>query len=158
MDNFQLESILSRDTYVGPYFRGVYSRDTLPVKSRIKSKRAYIVNTDPSDLPGEHWIAIYIDEYGRGLYFDSSGVMPLHREFYEFMNRSTTSWTFNHTKLQGNHTLVCGAYCVYILLNLFRNKSLQTILSAFDNNYDDNDVQIYDFITSRYGLYDLPFM
>jgi hypothetical protein len=39
-----------------PSYRGTFSRDTIPDVTGLM-----IVNTDPSHLPGTHWIAIFID-------------------------------------------------------------------------------------------------
>ena len=39
-------------------FDGVFSSDRLPTKPRL-----LVCNTDPSDMPGEHRIAIYVDDY-----------------------------------------------------------------------------------------------
>ena len=42
-------------------FDGVFSIDNLPDNPHL-----LVCNTDPSDRPGQHWIAIYVDEDGRG--------------------------------------------------------------------------------------------
>jgi hypothetical protein len=53
-------------------YRGTLSCDTLPNKTGL-----VISNTDPHNLPGEHWIAIYISPDRRyGEYFDSFGRVP----------------------------------------------------------------------------------
>ena len=49
-------------------FDGVFSVDNLP-----ESPHLLVCNTDPSDRPGRHWIAIYVDNEGRGDFFDSFG-------------------------------------------------------------------------------------
>ena len=46
-------------------FLGVFSPDTLPVRSMIKDPLLLICNTEDSDLPGQHWIAIHKDQIGR---------------------------------------------------------------------------------------------
>ena len=50
-------------------FDGVFSIDNLPDDPRL-----LVCNTDPSDKPGRHWIAIYVGDDGRGDFFDSLGV------------------------------------------------------------------------------------
>ena len=45
----------------------------------------YICNTDPSDIPGQHWIAIALSKAGVGEYFDSVGLPPLKQEFSTFL-------------------------------------------------------------------------
>jgi hypothetical protein len=61
----------NRDHVCLASFQGVFSRDTLPSKPRL-----LICNTDPSDKPGQHWIAIYVDKNLRGEFFDSFGRHP----------------------------------------------------------------------------------
>jgi len=58
-------------------FRGVFARDQLENVSLDRYPIAFVVNTDKSSGPGEHWVAIFIDQNGRGYYFDSYGRPPL---------------------------------------------------------------------------------
>jgi len=53
------------------YFDDVYSVDTLPSHPRDVT---LVCNLDPSDQPGTHWVAIYVDSSGtHAEYFDSYG-------------------------------------------------------------------------------------
>ena len=52
----------------------VCAKDLLPDRKPIHTK-AYIVNTDLSDDPGEHWVAVYFRD-NRVIYFDSYGMSP----------------------------------------------------------------------------------
>jgi len=54
MNIHELQRIISR--YVKRFDR-VFSSDALPKKPRLLA-----CSTDPSDIPGEHWIAIYVDD------------------------------------------------------------------------------------------------
>jgi len=69
---------------VGDYvkrFDGVFSSDRLPTNPRL-----LVSNTDPSDMPDQHWVVIYVDEDGHhGEYFDSLGRRP-DRVFERYMN------------------------------------------------------------------------
>jgi len=51
-------------------FDGVFSVDSLP-----NDQHLLVFNTDPSDKPGRHWIAIYIED-GCGEFFHSFGHQP----------------------------------------------------------------------------------
>jgi len=42
------------------YFDGVFSIDTLPDTPRL-----LVSSTNPANLPGRHWVVIYVDK-GRG--------------------------------------------------------------------------------------------
>ena len=60
MNTFELQKILFSDSITRNYFIGVYSRDQLPIIKDYPS--CFILNTDTSDKPGEHWLAIYYDD------------------------------------------------------------------------------------------------
>jgi len=42
-----------------PYFYGTVACDRLPKTPDKKTPRGYIVNTDPYDQPGQHWLALW---------------------------------------------------------------------------------------------------
>ena len=68
------DEILKRvqsDTFAKRVFMGVYAKDELPDVYQYPCSA--IVNTDPSSLPGEHWVAFDIDERGGCNFFDSFG-------------------------------------------------------------------------------------
>ena len=58
MDGGEIADILLRDPFVQPAFHGVFSSDHLPQMPVKQRPAAFVVNTDPSRRPGEHWIAI----------------------------------------------------------------------------------------------------
>jgi len=66
-------------------FDGVFSVDNLPEDPHL-----LVCNTDHSDEPGRHWIAIYVDNDGHGEYFDSFGRRPVV-DFEHYMNRHCLS-------------------------------------------------------------------
>ena len=75
----------------------VVAKDTLPeVVSTYPS--AFVCNTHDSDQPGEHWVAMYVDEIGD--YFDPYGQKPQHAEFTNFMNEHCSQWSSNDHILQ----------------------------------------------------------
>jgi len=68
-------------------FNDVFACDRLLTKPRLM-----VCHTDPSDMPGEHWIAIYVDDDGRyGEYFDPIGRAPT-RVFEHYMNEHCCEW------------------------------------------------------------------
>ena len=54
MNNFDIEQKIITDPVSRSILGGVLASDELPHR--------YIVNTDPSNMPGQHWIVIYIGE------------------------------------------------------------------------------------------------
>jgi hypothetical protein len=94
-------------------FIGVFPRDLLPKEKITKRPIALIVNTDPSYLPGQHWIALFINTDNVAEYFDSYGLPPLNKEIFQFLNKLNVEKLVYQTKqLQGLRSSTCGHYCV----------------------------------------------
>ena len=121
-----------------PNFTGVYSRDTLP--ERISLPMGVIINTDESNKPGEHWVAIHIDESGIGEYFDSYGLPPMHREFWEFLlEHAPGGFFYNNIPLQCSVCVTCGEFCVAYLKLRLRGHTYCDFISLFSRNTLKND-------------------
>jgi hypothetical protein len=71
MDTYQLRDVLTRN--LGPSFGGVYPRDLL---SETLDQKAIVINTDPHDQPGAHWVCVYLNTPVVE-YFDSYGLPPM---------------------------------------------------------------------------------
>ena len=71
MNTLQIERLLKKGLKSKTIFKKVCALDQLE-KPTFPS--AYVINSDPSSEPGEHWVAVYFDKRGRGEYFDSYGL------------------------------------------------------------------------------------
>ena len=67
-----------KDPFTKGSFVGVCARDQLSSIEINKYPKSFVVNTDPIELPGEHWIVIYFDEQMKGEFFDSYRKYPIH--------------------------------------------------------------------------------
>jgi hypothetical protein len=121
-------------------FQGVFSCDTLPPKPKL-----LVCNTDPHDKPGTHWIAIYVDKWGRGEYFDSFGMEPT-AVFKDYMNKHCRYWTFNRKKLQSVLSRFCGHYCCFYCVYRYNGFSMNKIVSMFTKDTTFNDVLVHKFV------------
>lgn len=61
LNNMQLDVLAEQDEYLEPFFYGTVPCDGLPLNPEKLEKTAYIVNTDPSGRPGQHWIALWTE-------------------------------------------------------------------------------------------------
>jgi len=133
-----------------PYFIGVYARDQLPCIESYPC--CLIANTDTHDQQGTHWVAIYIDEYGYGEYFDAYGNKPFFHEFYDFFAKHTIDFRCNPIALQCDTCITCGHYClVYILLrsccfNLHQFLCLFTVKNRLLVNRKSNDIIVKNYL------------
>ncbi|KAK3741851.1 hypothetical protein QZH41_018850 [Actinostola sp. cb2023] len=74
LDSQQLRWLVRTDRRLHPSFLGVFPADRLP--STRRPGTGLIANTDLSDQPGTHWVAMYLDDDGQAEFFDSYGQTP----------------------------------------------------------------------------------
>ena len=74
------------------------AKNLLPEKKPLDMK-AYIVNTDISTDPGEHWVAIYFRR-DQAIYFNSYGRPPEEDYVLPFLEINSTIWIHNTECLQ----------------------------------------------------------
>ena len=91
-------------------------------------KIAFIANTDPSNKPGRHWVAVYIDADKSINYFDSFGrPMPFDvrlqlKKIVDKMKPATLlKEKCNRFKLQGS-TNNCGFFAMKFCIDMFNGK------------------------------------
>lgn len=141
MNTLEIWNALSSNVHTKKYFKGVFSLDRIP--NVIKNKPALlVVNTDKSNKPGSHWIAIYLSLKGKAEYFDSYGIKPMHDEFIKFFKKQKLAKIiYNKIQLQNYFSTVCGQYCCVFLLQRSKNKTLENFIKTYFNkrNFEDND-------------------
>ena len=105
------------ESYAG--FLGAYPCDMIP---NIGPNQGVIVNTDPRDKPGTHWVAIYRPTQGPVEYFDSFGLPPLVPATIDYMSRiAPRGWTYSISNLQHDVSDSCGHHC----LNFMKHRLLE---------------------------------
>ena len=106
MNTLQIERLLKNDSKTKKIFKKVCAFDQL---HKTVFLSAYVINSDPSSEPGEHWIAAYFDKRGRGEYFDSYGLAPAFFGLESYMDTySLSGWIYNRKTLQALFLNVCG--------------------------------------------------
>jgi hypothetical protein len=108
MNTEQLSQIMLSDKITSSRLGMVCASDELP--SRVPTGSIYIINTDPSWLPGQHWVAVNFETNGYAEYFDSFGKPPRQKVIEDFLNQNSTKWTSNMKRLQSIHSNACGHY------------------------------------------------
>ena len=112
--------------------------DTLP--RRLSHYPAYmVINTQSHNLPGEHWLAVFITKDKRGEVFDSLG-RPLSTYLIRWLNQFTKAWKYNRKTYQHSLSDKCGAFVIYYLLHRLQNKT-----PAFTNSLAANDELVTTF-------------
>ena len=118
MNTVALDHILRADVYVLDVFGGVYASDKLPVQV-AKYPKAYVVNVDPSDRPGSHWVAFFSSSSEKAEFFYSHGQNP------EIYPTSFVELFFNNGPLIIVHYITVAVFqCLWTILYLLFSISL----------------------------------
>jgi hypothetical protein len=141
MNTRQIERFL--ESICKGVFQGVFSADTLPDNPSL-----LVCNTDISTKPGQHWIAIHVDENGRGEYFDSFGRAP-NEHFEAYMNEHCRIWTFNKKQLQSLFSSYCGNYCCMYCVLRCRSVDMTRMVNMFTNDTTFNDSIVHSFVCNK---------
>ena len=94
-----------------PCFIGVFPADKIPpAKGCMKT----IVNLDPANKSGSHWIAIFRSSNGYAYYFDPYGDPPFG-DIKKWLKKNSVLFDYNKTVVQKDFTS-CGQCCMNFLL------------------------------------------
>lgn len=110
LSNFEIEHALPQT-----WFKGV----TMVNSPRVPATHGgWVINTDPMNGPGQHWVAVYASPTREAnIYFDSTGGSPLP-PIYAFMKKMNKPIDYSNGTLQGNTAITCGYWCIHILRQL----------------------------------------
>lgn len=153
MDTLQLTSVLSESPYTRKTFLGVFPSDWLP-KQRLHQRPAgLVVNTHPHNLPGEHWLAIYLTADGRGEFFDSYGHPPTSPLFpkpiLRFLRKNVRETVFQTRQLQASDSVVCGYHCIFFLQLRSKGLSFEQIQELYSDDLAQNDLMVEQFVKNK---------
>jgi hypothetical protein len=109
MNTSEIRCFIKGHDLLSTIVKGVYSPDTLP--SKIDSyPSAYVCNTDPSHLPGEHWVVFWMDSPQKAEFFDSLGKPPEYYDerFKTFLMLNSENTVYSNKPLQKKSAETCG--------------------------------------------------
>ena len=144
MNGADVARLARADPAIRRTFAGVYNMsDNWP--DPVSLPACYVVNTDNSRGPGEHWVAFFIDSDMSADYFDSYGIHPVKKTLNWLRDR-TICVHYNTLWLQSPASMVCWAYCLYFLHKRSNNVALENALSIFkEHNFRNNDKLVLSF-------------
>ena len=125
MNSGQIEDALRGDRFASQYLVGVFAADELQIK---EFPGAYVVNTDESNQPGQHWVAFFtindtiecFDSFGRNPGEYSVHIARWLEDTYQVVQCET---------LQSRDSTVCGQYClIKLMTGLFVSLSTNSLV------------------------------
>ena len=143
MNNKEITRLLKADPQARRVFKGVFPRDILPTTNI--SHGAYVINTDRSSGPGEHWVCVWFDGVGGVEYFDSFGLPPTLVAIQNFIKENSfQQCKYNQRLFQNLVSSACGLYVIYYVLMKSRGSSLYRLQQPFhpyNTRGNDNTVR-----------------
>lgn len=129
------------------FFRGVFACDRLPSVNHLPC--TIIVNTDPSNEPGEHWVALHLMEGSRCDYFDPFGFPPLVPELQVFTHRyGHRGQRYNRVTMQDVTTTLCGDYCICFVRCVAKGMDMPHFVSRFSSVASENSDRLLSCVKS----------
>ena len=139
MESVVIDKVLKKNCGI---YRGIYACDQLP--SITIRPSVIVVNTDPSNKPGRHWICMFFDGDSHGEFFDSFGTPP-NLVFERYMDKQCFAWTFNNRQMQSLVSRFCGHYCIWYCIMKFRRVTLNELVRMTSNDTGLNDFLVHRF-------------
>ncbi len=150
----QLEELINKDTQMRRIFGGIYSRDNVPLLSKISHDMAFIVNASDSGSAGTHWLLGYIKPSSKHfIWFDSFGKKP------SFYGKKFASWLkplkgykieINVKVVQASNSHYCGLFVLYVMYFLSRGVGMYRIMQKFSKHLLGNDRIVSRFAWNKF--------
>ena len=140
-DSITLMEMLKADCKTRRVLGDVLPVDLLPKRRLRRMPRLFIINTDDSTGPGEHWVLVFFTGHNRGIYFDSYGLDVMDSRIQDFLTKNCSSYVYNKRPLHWIFSHTCGFFCFYVGRRLARGYSLRRVLSdfrIFNTYYNDS--------------------
>lgn len=144
MQAAEIELYINANPVIAEYFNGIFHvKGNLP--SYIRYPSSYIFNT------GDHWVAVFIDRFQRGEYFDSYGFPPPYKIFL-FLEHNCKKWTYNKLRVQSESSNFCGHYALLFLKHRSSGQENSDFTYKFTNCSDeDKDTRVNNLFLKSFG-------
>lgn len=129
MNSYQLRDILWADKHTSKFCPSVKPLNHY-IDSVIVRPSITILNYDPCDKPGSHWVCVYVSIDGNIEFFDSYGMESMNKALQEKLLGADKMLIHNRIQLQGFST-VCGQYCLAYALLRTRGYTMHEIVDIF---------------------------
>jgi len=111
----ELRLVMKKD----PAFLGVFPINMVPPKVKRDINVKFVINLDPANQPGSHWVAIWRKSNNFGYYYDSFGRLP-PKTLKTWLFQNSDGWTHNSKVMQSHSDkTACGYLCISFLTNKF---------------------------------------
>lgn len=150
LNSRQLDQLALHHPTLSSFYKGARPCDILPHVRDTPTSFGVIVNTDTSNLPGQHWLGVWVTNPTTMEVYDSFALelplyettLPLRRWLQQFKHV-----TRNGQAAQSVYDQSCGGYALMFLVAKSQDNSLTAFQQRFhEHNYVGNDRQVARFV------------
>ena len=110
-----------------------------------------VVNLEPSNEDGSHWIGLFAKTQDQIFYFDSYGIDSYKIRtpndlVEEYLKENFARITRNTIPFQSSFSSVCGHYCIFFIYRMSLGNSFNEILRILKRS-DNSDALVKSFLT-----------
>lgn len=116
------------------------------------ANQGLIVNTDPHNREGHHWIAAYNVNNEHIEIFDSLNNRQLQNQVNFKYLANNVPIIINNVDIQCTDSYLCGYYCICFLYFKVRLISFEEFLRFFSNPCKLNDAIVLEFVKRKFSL------
>lgn len=136
-----------------PSFNGAHSCDTLPQIIFKNSIASLIVNLDPNDLPGSHWVALFFSVQSEFsticYYYDPLALDCTNKYILKFIHNYTDDIYSNKVPTQHILSNYCGLFTIGFIL-FFNSRDGKCLINDFNSMFNRSNLTYNDSIIAKY--------
>lgn len=135
----------NKEATLSKHFLGVFAFDQVPKK--IPKKTFFVLNLDPSNLKGSHWIAVTRLVAKEIEVFDSLAknieqIIPAFEHFKQ------CDLVYNCDPVQSTQSTLCGKFVITFLIERMLNQDFE--LNELINTIFSSDLTLNDLIVTEF--------
>lgn len=111
MEENLIDAILLKNRVTRKFYYGTYPANLIPKIDTFPA--SLVVNMDNSNLPGSHWVAMFLPNENTCYYFDSFGFEPSNKNITNFLKNFIV--VKNEKIFQSFLTENCGYYVIFFI-------------------------------------------
>lgn len=143
MNTLQINQIMTLNRVTNKFYRGCFPSNKIPLP-RPSFPNSFIINTEPAEKEGAHWIAVFIPR-PRVCYYFCSYALPPFGEIASYL-RTNFGWIHrNKRAFQYANSKNCGKYCILFCYFLSIGWSFDNFLK-FLSNIENTDHFVNNFV------------
>jgi len=115
MESDLITKILSTNPLTKQIFAGWFPSDQIPSPHKLKYPTALVVNLDPHQMEGSHWVGIFAEGQKRPIYYFDSLCMPTSPIIEENFLSKFPQIIKNQRPFQSPKASTCAHHCIVFI-------------------------------------------